>query len=126
MVDPASMPQAQPRSLRQHRFCGAIARSRQHGAAFIYLGIFALFAMFGIVTIAVESPEDKVKKLAADLNLPFTWVQGKPDIIRAFGDVSAVPTLLVFDQTGKAAGAFFGAPPTLHSEAETKLAALLR
>ena len=79
-----------------------------------------------IVAIAVESPDDKVRKLVTDLNLPITWVQSKPDLIRAFGDVSAVPTLLVFDQTGKAAGAFFGAPPTLHSEAETKLAALLR
>jgi hypothetical protein len=37
-----------------------------------------------------------------------------------------VPTLLVFDRDGKAAGAFYGAPPTLHAEAETKLAALLR
>ena len=40
--------------------------------------------------------------------------------------MSAVPTLLVFDENGRAAGAFFGAPPTLHADAETKLAALLR
>jgi thiol-disulfide isomerase/thioredoxin len=79
-----------------------------------------------VVAIAVESPEDKVRKLAGELNLPLTWVMGKPDLVRAFGDVSAVPTLLVFDQAGKAAGAFFGAPPTLHTDAETKLAALLR
>jgi thiol-disulfide isomerase/thioredoxin len=79
-----------------------------------------------IVAIAVESPEDKVKKLVGELNLPLTWVIGKPDTIRAFGDVSAVPTLLVFDQAGKAAGAFFGAPPTLHADAEAKLAALVR
>ncbi len=79
-----------------------------------------------IVAISVESPEDKIRKLVADLNLPLTWVIGKPDVIRAFGDVSAVPTLLVFDESGKAAGAFFGAPPTLHADAETKLAALLR
>jgi hypothetical protein len=51
---------------------------------------------------------------------------GKPDVVRAFGDVSAVPTLLVFDQSGKAAGAFFGAPPTLHTDAESRLAALVR
>jgi thiol-disulfide isomerase/thioredoxin len=79
-----------------------------------------------IVAIAIESPEDKVRKLAGELNLPFTWVMGKPDTMRAFGDVSAVPTLLVYDTNGKAAGAFFGAPPSLHSDAEAKLAALLK
>jgi thiol-disulfide isomerase/thioredoxin len=56
-----------------------------------------------IVAIAVESPEDKVRKLVGELNLPLTWVIGKPEIARAFGDVSAVPTLLVFDRNGKAA-----------------------
>jgi thiol-disulfide isomerase/thioredoxin len=79
-----------------------------------------------IVAIAIESPEDKVRKLAGELKLPLTWVMGKPDIVRAFGDVSAVPTLLVYDVNGKAAGAFFGAPPTLHADAETTLAALLK
>ncbi len=79
-----------------------------------------------VVAISVESPEDKVRKLVSELNLPLTWVMGKPDIIRAFGDVSAVPTLLVFDGHGKAAGAFFGAPPSLHADAEAKLAGLLR
>jgi thiol-disulfide isomerase/thioredoxin len=79
-----------------------------------------------VVAIAVESPEDKVRKLVGELNQPLTWVMGKPDVVRAFGDVSAVPTLLVFDQSGKAAGAFFGAPPTLHTDAESRLAALVR
>ena len=79
-----------------------------------------------VVAISVESPEDKVRKLVGELNLPLTWVIGKPEIARAFGDVSAVPTLLVFDRNGKAAGAFFGAPPTLHADAETKLAGLVR
>jgi thiol-disulfide isomerase/thioredoxin len=81
-----------------------------------------------VIAIAVESPEDKVRKLAGELATPklLTWVMGKPDIVRAFGDVSAVPTLLVFDRNGKAAGGFFGAPPTLHADAEAKLAALAR
>lgn len=43
-----------------------------------------------------------------------------------FGDVSAVPTLLVFDGQGRTADAYFGAPPTLHKEAEAKLASLLK
>ena len=79
-----------------------------------------------IVAIAIESPEDKVRKLAGELNLPLTWVLGRPDTVRAFGDVGAVPTLLLYDTNGEAAGAFFGAPPTLHADAEAKLAALVR
>lgn len=79
-----------------------------------------------VVAIAVESEETDVRKLAGELKLPFTWVMGKPETIRAFGDVSAVPTLLVFDREGRTAGAFYGAPPTLHAEAEAKLASLVR
>ncbi len=79
-----------------------------------------------VAAVAIESEEASVRKLVGELELPLTWVLGQPDLVRAFGDVSAVPTLLVFDRDGKAAGAFYGAPPTLHAEAETKLAALLR
>ena len=79
-----------------------------------------------VVTIAVESDEADVRKLMGELNLPFVWTMGNPDLVRAFGDVSAVPTLLVFDREGKAAGAFYGAPPGLHAEAEAKLAGLVK
>lgn len=79
-----------------------------------------------VAAVAIESEEAKVRKLVGELALPLTWVLGAPDLVRSFGDVSAVPTLLVFDREGKAAGAFYGAPPTLHAEAETKLAALVR
>ena len=77
-----------------------------------------------IVAIAIESPEAEVRKLTAELGLPFVWTMGTPEVVRAFGDVSAVPTLLLFDAEGRAAGAFYGAPPGLHAEAEAKLAAL--
>jgi hypothetical protein len=50
---------------------------------------------------------------------------GTPDAARAFGDVSGVPTLLLFDRTGKSSAAFAGAPPDLHSRAETKLAGVV-
>jgi thiol-disulfide isomerase/thioredoxin len=78
-----------------------------------------------VLAIAVESEEANVRKLAAGLGLPFRWAMGTPEVGRAFGDVSAVPTLLVFDRQGRAAGAFYGAPPGLHAEAEARLAALL-
>ncbi len=79
-----------------------------------------------VVAIAVESQEDKVRKLVGELGLPLTWVQGTPELARSFGDVSAVPTLLLFDRSGQKASAYYGAPPELHREAETKLSSLIR
>jgi thiol-disulfide isomerase/thioredoxin len=78
-----------------------------------------------IVAVAVESPEAPVRKLVGELGLPLTWVQGSPELVRSFGDVSAVPTLLLFDRAGRSAAAFYGAPPELHREAESKLASLV-
>jgi thiol-disulfide isomerase/thioredoxin len=78
-----------------------------------------------VVALAVESEEAAVRKLAGELGLPLTWAMGTPEVARAFGDVSAVPTLFVFDREGRTAATFYGAPPTLHQEAEAKLAALL-
>ena len=77
-----------------------------------------------VVIIAVESPEADVRKFASELGVPLVWTMGTPEVVRAFGDVSAVPTLLMFDAEGKAAGTFYGAPPGLHAEAEAKLDAL--
>lgn len=79
-----------------------------------------------VLAIAVESEEADVRKLAGELGLPLRWAMGTPAVARAFGDVSAVPTLLVFDRQGRAAGAFYGAPPGLHAEAEVKVASVLR
>jgi thiol-disulfide isomerase/thioredoxin len=78
-----------------------------------------------ILTVAVESPEAEVKKIAAGLDLPVTWILGTPERVRAFGDVSAVPTLMLFDREGRGAATFFGAPPTLHADVEAKIDALL-
>ena len=49
---------------------------------------------------------------------------GTPEIAKAFGDVSSVPTLFLFDRAGRTAKVFYGARPDLHAEAEAKLAAL--
>jgi thiol-disulfide isomerase/thioredoxin len=74
-----------------------------------------------VVTVAVESDAADVRKLAAETGHPFRWAMGTPEIARAFGDVSAVPTLLLFDRGGRAAGAFYGVPPGLHEEAEAAI-----
>ena len=78
-----------------------------------------------VLAIAVESEEPNVRKLTETLGLPLTCAMGSPEIARAFGDISAVPTLFLFDRTGRTAGAFYGAPPELHEQAEAKVATLL-
>jgi len=79
-----------------------------------------------VVAVAIESEDAQVRKLTAELGLPLRWVMGTPELARSFGDVSAVPTLFLFDDGGKTVEVFYGAPPTLHGAAETKLAGLLR
>jgi thiol-disulfide isomerase/thioredoxin len=76
-----------------------------------------------VLAFAVESEEKDVRRIAAELSLPLRWGMGTPELARAFGDVSAVPTLLVFDRHGRAAAAFYGAPPGLHEAAERAIAA---
>ncbi|MCI0348386.1 MAG: hypothetical protein L0Z53_03085 [Acidobacteriales bacterium] len=48
------------------------------------------------------------------------------DYRRTFGGVVSVPTLFVFDRSGKTASIFYGAPADLHEKAETLVASLLR
>lgn len=78
-----------------------------------------------VVALAVKSEETDVRKLAASLQLPVVWAMGTPALVRAFGDVTAVPTLLIFDRGGRTAATFYGAPPGLHAAIEAKLASLL-
>jgi thiol-disulfide isomerase/thioredoxin len=78
-----------------------------------------------VVALALESEESNVRKLAADMALPLTWVMGSPEVARAFGDISALPTLFLFDREGRTASVLYGAPPTLHADAQARLASLL-
>ena len=79
-----------------------------------------------ILAVALESDEADVRRVASGTGAPLRWAMGTPDVARAFGDVSAMPTLLLFDAQGRRAGSFFGAPPGLHAEVETKLEPLLK
>ena len=78
-----------------------------------------------VLAIAVQSEEPAVRKVVADTRAPFAWTIGTPEVLRAFGDVPSVPTLLLFDREGRAAGAYYGAPPTLHGDVEGRLSKLL-
>jgi hypothetical protein len=51
---------------------------------------------------------------------------GTPALAKQFGDISAFPTLFLFDPTGNPVGTWLGAPPTLHDEVERAVAAANR
>ena len=79
-----------------------------------------------ILAFAVESPDDKIRPMIAGVPGDILWAVPDAETAEAFGDVVAVPTLLVFDRAGKTAGAFYGAPPDLHEKVEGTLAPLVR
>lgn len=78
-----------------------------------------------VIAVAVDSDEANVRKIASEMELPVHWVMATPEVVRSLGDVSAVPTLLLFDGKGQAAGAYFGAAPTLHADVEGRVASAL-
>jgi len=79
-----------------------------------------------IVAVAVESEEAAVRKVAGDLDIPIAWSMGSPEIARAFGDLGGLPTLFLFDGSGRRVETFYGAPPTLHGAAEAKIQSVLK
>jgi thiol-disulfide isomerase/thioredoxin len=78
-----------------------------------------------IVALAVESPEADVRSLATSLDPDLRWAIADAATAQAFGDITAVPTLFVFDREGRAASVSYGAPPDLHEQVEKKLKTLL-
>lgn len=79
-----------------------------------------------ILALAVESPEDQVRATASSLSQEIRWAVSDAKTARAFGDVVAVPTMLVFDSSGKMVRALYGAPPDLHEQAEKALDILVK
>ena len=78
-----------------------------------------------VVALAVESQESEVRKLTSSLSQELRWAMATPEAARAFGDVVAVPTMYIFDRTGKTVQATFGAPPDAHEKSEKILDSLL-
>jgi thiol-disulfide isomerase/thioredoxin len=79
-----------------------------------------------ILALAVESPEGQVRATAGSLSPEIQWAISDANTARAFGDVVAVPALLLFDRSGKTARALYGAPPDLHEQAQRTLDALVK
>jgi thiol-disulfide isomerase/thioredoxin len=75
-----------------------------------------------VLAAAIESDEADVRRIRDELGLELRVAMGTPEMARAFGDLSALPTLFVFDRQGRTLGSFFGAPPGLHAEVEQALA----
>lgn len=79
-----------------------------------------------VLAVAVDSKKDEVSKLMSELKPSYDVVMGTDDILNAFGAVAAVPKLLVFDRSGKLARVFYGAPPDLHQQIESVVAAAIK
>lgn len=79
-----------------------------------------------VLAVAVESEEDEVRKVTASLDLPLRWAMGTPEFARSFGDISAVPTLFLFDDKGNIVDAYYGAPPDLHDKVEKDIDSVMK
>jgi len=79
-----------------------------------------------VLALAVESPEDQIRAVAAGLSPDLRWAVTDAATARAFGDITAVPTMFLFDRSGRTARVLYGAPPELHEEATKVLDALIR
>jgi thiol-disulfide isomerase/thioredoxin len=79
-----------------------------------------------IVALAVESPEDKIRSSVTSLSQDLHWAIADAPTAVAFGDITSVPTMFLFDRSGKTANVFYGAPPDLHEQAEKILDGLVK
>jgi thiol-disulfide isomerase/thioredoxin len=79
-----------------------------------------------ILALAVESPDEKVRATAASLSQDLHWAITDPKTAQAFGDITSVPTMFLFDRSGKTVKVLYGAPPDLHQQAETMLDAMVK
>ena len=67
-----------------------------------------------ILALAVESPEEQVRSMANSLSRDVRWAITDAATAQAFGDITAVPTMFLFDASGKTERVVYGAPPGLH------------
>jgi len=79
-----------------------------------------------VLALAVQSEEEQVRGMVANSGDGMRVAMASLEITEAFGSVMAVPTLIVFDQQGRASSVFYGAPPDLHKRVGEAVAGLLR
>ena len=78
-----------------------------------------------ILALAVESPEDKINALAPSLSPGLRVAVTDAATAEAFGNITSVPTLFLFDRSGKTARVVYGAPPDLHAQVAEVLDSLV-
>jgi thiol-disulfide isomerase/thioredoxin len=83
-------------------------------------------ARLAVVALAVDSPEEQVRSTVASLSPDLRWAIADEATARAFGDITAVPTLFLFDQKGRMVRVSYGAPPDLHEQVGSTLDSLLK
>ncbi len=69
------------------------------------------------VAAAVESKEADVREMTKSLGTSVNFVMGTEELAAPFGTLGSVPRMFVFDQQGRTAAVFYGAPPDLHERA---------
>ena len=79
-----------------------------------------------VVAISVESEEADVREFGKTIDPSVRLSLGSETLVSSFGNITAVPTMYVFDQNGKVAGIFYGAPADLHGKAEGVLGSLFK
>jgi thiol-disulfide isomerase/thioredoxin len=79
-----------------------------------------------VVALAVESPEDQTRSMAKSLSPELHWAIADAPTAAAFRDITSVPTMFLFDRSGKIARVLYGAPPDLHQQAEKTLQRIVR
>jgi thiol-disulfide isomerase/thioredoxin len=78
-----------------------------------------------VVALAVESPEDQIRSIAATMSPDLRVGMTDAATAHAFGDITAVPTMFLFDRSGATVRVLYGAPPDLHEQVTKILDRLL-
>jgi thiol-disulfide isomerase/thioredoxin len=79
-----------------------------------------------VLALAVQSEEEQVRSMVAGSGEGMRVAMVSLETTEAFGGVMAVPTLIVFDQQGRAASVFYGAPPDLKRRVDEAVTGLLQ
>lgn len=79
-----------------------------------------------VVAVAVESKEAEVRELTKPLGSQVNFVMGTEELAAPFGTLGSVPRMFVFDEAGKTAAVFYGAPPDLHDKVSGLIETLTR
>jgi thiol-disulfide isomerase/thioredoxin len=77
-----------------------------------------------ILALAVDSPEEQIRSTVSSLSPDLHWFITDASTAQAFGDITAVPTMFIFDRSGKTARVLYGAPPDLHEQVQKTLDSL--